>query len=187
MKLIRSCIVVAAATAVSLVPTAANADTKSHIDPSGDVRSVAYDASTDHVTNSPSTAEPGARLGDITKVKVAHSASTIKFTVRYRDLSKAGFVQVHEFVIAYPSGVRYVDVVAGPGHWKGKAIMTKRQNGKKISCNVSRDIDYGDNTVVVKVGVATLVGYGSKIYYDDAYSTGGEFTDNFVLSPKIHR
>jgi Cu/Zn superoxide dismutase len=199
VKIVRSAIVLSAAAAVALVPAAAHADTKSHLDPSGDVRSVAYDPNTG-ANASQELAEPTAKLGDITKVKVAHSASTITFTVRFRDLSKAGFAHLHELAIVTPTRVRYVNVVAAPGHWKGKAYMTKKPNGHKISCSIRHHIDYGDNVVVakvpksclgrpkvVKVGVETFIGYGSKIYYDQGYKTGGGFNDLLTPSPRIHR
>ena len=199
MKLIRSSIVVAVAAAVALVPAAAYADTKSHVDPAGDVRSVAYDPNTG-ADASTEAAEPAARLGDITKVKVTHGASTIKFTLRFRDLSKAGFAALYEFAIVSPNGVRYANVVAAPGHWKGKAYLTKKPNGKKVRCSIDHHIDYGDNVVVatvprsclgrpkvVKVGVEAFIGYGAKIYYDQAYRTGGGYHDLLTPSPRIHR
>lgn len=199
MKLVRSAVLVTAAAAVSLMPTAALADTSGHRDATGDLMSVAYDPATGNVTDSPSTAEPTKTLGDISKVGVVHSDRTVKITLRFRDLSAAGFEQVHEFAIASPNRNRLVYVVAYPGHWGGKATM-RTPHGKKVSCSLHHRIDYGHNTVtvkvprsclgrpkVVKVGAATLVGYGSKIYYDDAYATGGEFTDPFTLSPRIHR
>lgn len=198
MKLLRSAVVLAAA-AVVLVPSAAQADADSHRDAVGDVRSVAYDPGTGKVVESPSTAEPAARLGDMTKIKVSHTSSSLTFVLRYRDLAKAGFRHVHEVVIVTPKFARYVDVVAGPGNWKGKAQMSK-PNRKKVACSIGRRIDYGDNVVtikvprscvgspkVVKVGAVGLIGYGSKIFYDEAYSAGGEFTDPFTLSPKIRR
>lgn len=198
MKLLRSAVVLAAV-AVVLVPSAAHADADSHRDAVGDVRSVAYDPDTDQVVESPSTAEPAAKLGDMTKIKVSHTSSSLTFVLRYRDLAKAGFSHVHEVVIVTPTTARYVDVVAGPGGWKGKAQMSK-PNRKKVACAIDRRIDYGDNVVtikvprscvgnpkVVKVGAVAIIGYGSKLFYDEAYSAGGEFTDPFTLSPKIRR
>lgn len=198
MKLLRSA-VVAAATAVVLVPSAAHADSSGHRDAAGDVRSVAYDATTGKAIGSPSTAEPATALGDLAKIKVSHGRSSLEFVLRYRELVKAGFRHVHEVVIVTPDSARYVDVVAGPGGWKGKAQMSK-PSGKKVSCSVGRRIDYGDNTVtikvprscvgnpkVVRIGAVGLIGYDTKIYYDDAYGVGGEYTDPFVLSPKIRR
>lgn len=198
MKLLRSAVVVAAAAAV-LVPSAAHADADGHRDAVGDVRSVAYDSATGQVVESPSTAEPAAKLGDIARIKVSHRSSSLTFVLRYRDLAKAGFRHVHEVVIVTPQYARYVDLVAGPGNWKGKAQMS-RPNGKKVRCSIDRRIDYRDNVVtievprscvgnpkVVRVGAVALVGYGAKIFYDEAYSAGGEFTDPFTLSPKIRR
>jgi hypothetical protein len=200
VKLVRSVIVLSTAAAVALVPAAALADTKSHRDAAGDVRSVAYDPATHNTVDSPSTAEPAAKLGDITKVKVSHGSTSIKFVIRYRDLAKAGSEQIHEIGIASPNGVRYVFVDAGPGHWKGRTLMTKANFKKKVSCHISRHIDYGDNILtvkvprsclghpkVVRVGIESFIAYGSKMFYDQAYRTGGEFTDLLQASPRIHR
>jgi len=200
MKLIRSSIVVAAATIVALVPTAANADTKSHHDAVGDMGSIAYDPVTHTLTPSPTTPEPASSLGDITKVKVSHTSSTLKFIVRYRNLAKAGSSQRHEFAIASPNGIRYVFVDATPGHWKGGAFMTKANFKTKVRCKIGGHIDYGEDTVtvkvptsclhkpkVVKVGVETFIAYGSKVFFDQAYRNGGNYTDLVAASPRIHR
>jgi hypothetical protein len=72
---------------------------------------------------------------------------------------------------------------------------------KKVGCRgLSRKIDYARNTVrvsvpraclgrpsTVKVGTFTMVGVGSKVFYDDGFTNGGEFDEPFGLSPKIHR
>jgi hypothetical protein len=199
VKIVRSVVVISAAAAMALVPVAAQADTKSHHDPSGDVKSVAWDPATNQTTDTPSTLEQSATLGDITKVKVSHGASALTVVLRFRDLAKTGAEQIHEVEILTRTTARFVYVVAAPGHWKGRVVMTK-PNHKRVRCSIGGHINYGKNTVtikvprsclghpdVVKIGAATLVGYGDKMYYDDGYSVAGEFTDPFVLSPKIHR
>ncbi len=200
MNLVRSAIVATAATAVALVPTAANADTKSHRDAGGDVHSVAYDPITHNTVNTPSTAEPAAKLGDITKIKVSHTSSTLKFVVHYRDLFKGGSEQIHEFAIATPNRVRYAFVDAAPGRWKGRTVMTKANLKTRVRCSIGRHIDYRHNTItvkvpssclghpkVVRVGVETFIAYGSKMFYDQAYAVGGNYRDLLTPSPKIHR
>lgn len=200
MKLVRSVLVVSATATLALLPVAAQADTKSHPDAGGDMGSVAYDPITRTVTPSPTTPEPAATIGDITKVKVSNTSTALKFVVRYRDLAKVGSAQRHEFAIASPNGRRYVFIDAAPGHWKGKARMTKANFTTRVKCRIGGGIDYGDNTVTVKVpssclgrpkvvvvGVETFFADGPKVYFDQAYATGGAYTDLIVASPRIHR
>ncbi len=200
MKIIRSVVVTSAAAALVLVPVAAQADAKSHHDAAGDMGSVAYDPINHVITNSPSTPEPAATLGDIAKIKVSNTARGIKFVTRYRNLAKIGDGQRHELAIGTPKGLRYVFVDAGPGEWKGRAFMTKANLKTKVKCKIGGHIGYGHNKVVVKVpssclhhpkvvkvGVETFVAYGSKVYYDQAYAVGGSYTDLIAASPKIHR
>jgi hypothetical protein len=199
MKLLRPLAALTAAAAVALVPTAADADSLGHRDASGDLRSVAINPTTGVITPSPSTAEPTKTLGDITAVRVVHGSRTIKVVMHYRDLSKAGFAQVHEYQFLTPSRNRLVYIQAAPGNWAGKAVM-RTPHGKRVRCSLSHRIDYALNSVVlkvpssclgrpsvIKVGSATIIGYGSKVYYDDARRVGGEWTDPFILSPRIHR
>jgi hypothetical protein len=40
---------------------------------------------------------------------------------------------------------------------------------------------------VVRVGIETFIAYGSKMFYDDAYMTGGWVKDPFAWSSRIHR
>jgi hypothetical protein len=198
MKLVRSALTVSAVALVSLMPAAAHADTVGHTDPSGDVRSVQVDGS-GNVPDTTSTAEASKTLGDVTRVVVSHRSSSIRVLMRFRSLSRAGFVQVHEFQFVTPTRSRIVYVVARPGQWGGTASM-RRMDGRQVACSLTRKIDYVHHTVLVvvprsclgrpsrvKVGSATIIGYGSKYYYDDARRAGGEWTDPFVLSPWIHR
>ena len=197
MKLARLLLAVTAGTLIPLAPVAAHADSLGHRDAGGDLRSVAYVDG--KAVSSPSTAEPTKALGDVTGISVAHTAGTVKVVMRFRELSPAGFGQLHEFQFITPTRNRLVYLEAGPGRWGGKATM-RTIHDKKVSCSLGHRIDYARNLVVLRVprsclgrpravvvGAATLVGYGSKIYYDDAWGTGGEFTDSFVLSPRIHR
>jgi hypothetical protein len=119
--------------------------------------------------------------------------------MHFADLHSGGLAQVHEVFIATPGMNRVAIVSAYPGKWGGKALL-RTPKGKKVHCSVRHNIDYAHHKVVVKVpasclgrpkvikvGAATLVADGSKIFYDDAYTAGGLFTDPFVLSPRIHR
>ena len=198
MKFVRSAVVVAAA-AVALVPTAAQAAGSSHSDAVGDQHSVAVD-SAGHVTDTTSTPEPASTNGDITSIHVVNGSRVVKVVTRYRDLAATGRGLLHELQILSPNRNRLVYIDAYPGRWGGKATM-RTAHGKRVSCAVRHRIDYARNVIVVKVprsclgrprvvkvGAATLVGDGAgKIFYDDAYRVGGEWTDTFVLSPKVFR
>lgn len=198
MRLIRSTILVAAAAAVALVPTAALADGSGHIDATGDVQSVALDAS-GKVSNPTATAEPATTNGDITSVSAKNGARKIKVVLHFADLNPLGSWQVHEVLIATPGKSRVAFIKAAPGHWGGAAFLGTAK-GKKVRCSVRHHIDYTRNLVVVKVpascvgrpkvikvGGGTLVADGAKVFYDDAYRTLGGFFEAFGLSPKIHR
>lgn len=198
MKFFRSAIVVATAALVPFVPSAAQADAYGHADSTGDMHSVATD-SQGKVTDTTSTAEPTATLGDVTSVRAINRGRYVKVVMHYVDLRPAGIFQVHEVMIATRSKARVAMVAAYPGKWGGKATLST-VSGKKVACSVSHSISYAKKKVVVKVpqsclghanvikvGAATLIADGSKIFFDDAYTAGGLFTDPFVLSPRIHR
>ncbi|HEX7717188.1 MAG TPA: hypothetical protein VF416_07855 [Marmoricola sp.] len=200
MKIVRSVAVVSAAAAMALVPVAAQADTKSHHDASGDVSSVAYDPVTQTSTDTPTTPEPAATRGDLTKIKVSLSSGSLKFVLRFRDLAKTGSEQFHELGIASPNGRRYVFVDAGPGRWQGRTVMTKANLKTRVKCSIGGHISYGKNTItvkvptsclghpkVVKVGVKSVILDGTKAYYDQGYAVAGPFSGLLAASPKIHR
>lgn len=197
MKLVRT-MVVAAVAALPLIPTAAQADTYRHADSTTDVQSVVSDAQ-GHVTDTTATAEPTATNGDVSGVRAINGARSVKVILTFRELNAGGLVQVHEVAVATRSKARIAYVSAYGGHWGGKAVL-RTPGGKKVRCSVGHHISYGQNKVVVtipqsclghakviKVGAATLVADGSKVFYDDAFAAGGQFNDPFVLSPRIHR
>ena len=198
MRLVRTAILVTAAAAVALVPGAALADGSTHTDPVADVQSVALDPS-GQVTNPTATPEPTVSNGDIVSVHATNKVRRVKVVLHFADLHPSGQYQIHEAYIATKGTDRVAVVKAGPGNWGGKvALFTPKL--KKVRCAVRRHIDYTHHTVVVKVpssclghpkvirvGAATLVSEGSKIFYDDGFSTAGGFLDHFALSPQIHR
>lgn len=199
MRFIRSVIVVTAAAAVTLVPAAALADGSSHTDATGDVQSVAMDASGSVPAGTVAVAEPTVSNGDISSVHATNSRRKVKVVLHFADLHPSGQYQVHEAYIQTAGADRIAVVKAGPGYWGGKAALFTPKL-KKVRCTVRRHIDYTHHTVVLKVpssclghpkvvrvGAATLVSEGSKIFFDDGFSSNRGFFDNFVLSPKIRR
>jgi hypothetical protein len=199
MKLVRSAALAAVAAAVVAVPASSYADARGHTDPKRDVRSVAIDENGNLVTT-PSTAEPAATFADVTKVGVTHGSRTVTVVMHFRDLRKAGIAQEQQLLILSPKRNRLVLVDAAPGNWRGKVSMRTLHN-KKVACgNLTRKIDYAHDKIrigvprsclgrpsVVKVGTFSEVAIGSKLYYDDGFTNGGEFNDPFGLSPKVHR
>lgn len=199
MTLVRSALLVAVTAAVVAVPASSYADSRGHTDPTRDVHSVAFDSEQKPVAG-PSTPEPTAAFADVTRVRVTHGARTITVRMTFRDLAHVGTGQVQELLLVSPKRSRLVYVVAGPGHWKGTVTMRTLKD-KKVGCRgLSRKIDYARNTIRVgvpraclgrpstlKVGTFTMVGVGSKLFYDDGFTNGGEFDAPFGLSPKIHR
>jgi hypothetical protein len=199
MRLVRSVILAtAAATVAVLTPSAALADAVGHSDPAGDVRSIPWNDG-DIDIHALSTAEPTAALGDVLRVRVSHRSSSVQVIMKFRALTRTGFVQEHTFQFLTPTRNRIVFIDAVPGNWAGKATMRTPQM-KKVRCSLSHKIDYAHRTVrltvprsclgrpsAVKVGSGTIVANGTKVYFDDARRVGGEFNDPFVFSPKVRR
>ena len=196
MRLIRSAVLVIAASAVALVPTAALADGSSHTDATGDVQSVAVD--TQGTPTGVVTAEPTATNGDITSVHAANGARKVKVVLHFADLHQAGDAQAFSVLIATPKMARLAVVAAKPGHWDGKAILAN-VHGKKVRCSVGHKISYAHRKVVVKVprsclgqpkvikvGSRSFIGEGSKLFFDDAYAAAGPLSP-YSLSPRIRR
>ena len=194
-KLVRSALVVSAATLIPLVPTAAHADRYTYSDHTGDVVSFTGDSDTP-------TPAPDRVIGDIAASAVAHRSSNVTLRMRYRDLARTDETAAHLFVIRTSKMTREVTVVAAQGFYGGRVIMTKL-SGKTVSCRITRKIDYVANTVTVtvprsclgrphwvKVGMASVVftGMGSSDtqYVDDA-RTNGTLGSTVRFGPRVYR
>lgn len=194
MKLART-IVVLTVSALLALPTAAHADSSTHVDTSSDVQSLPIDG-TD--TTSP-TAVPDRTQGDITSVRVTHATNTVRVLLHFRELNRSGPIQSHQFLFKTATRKRWVSLDAGPGHWGGKPT-TYNGSGTKVRCAVSRTINYDKNTVLVVVprsclgkprwvraGAGSITTDSDKMYYDDGFAATGSFADELVLGPRVYR
>jgi hypothetical protein len=191
MKFVRSALVVAAATMVPLMPTAAHADRYVATDTAKDVVKLSSDGST--------TPEPTRNEGDIVRSSVVHKAKRVVVTMRFAELSAVGLGDLHIFSIRSNKLSRVVTVDTGPGHWGGKVTVSK-PNGKKVSCSVRRTISYSLNTATVSVPrrclgnprwVKVAMQHGTfvtqdDIYVDDAF-TNARIYRYFVYGPRVYR
>jgi hypothetical protein len=194
MKLLRSAIVVTAAVAVPLLPTAAHADRYTYADPAADV--VSFPVSDgDSPTTTPA---PDRAQGDVVASIVVHRRRNVLMRMQYRELDAGGVAAAHLFAIRTPTMTRLVTVFAGPGIWAGKPVM-ENSHGKKVRCHITRKLDYAANTATVIVprsclgnprwvrgGMAGLTFDAADIAFaDDARANG--FVGTGTYGPRVHR
>jgi hypothetical protein len=189
MKFVRSALVVAAATMVPLVPTAASANTYTYTDHTEDV--VLYHS---NGTTSPASTQVE---GDIAWTKVRHKARKVVLTIRLRELT-TGHSSLHWYGIRTGKMKRIVLLEGAAGHWGGKVALFK-PTGKRVKCNVGRTIDYTANTATVRVPRSCLGRprwvkvamqeaspgpENNSAYVDDSRSNGGVVP---VFGPRVFR
>lgn len=191
MQLTRVLAATAATAALVLAPAAAIADSNTHADATGDVVSV----------KAPNTitAQPAQVRGDITSIRVSHLKRSVQVVVRFRDLSPSGDGAGHYFALKSNKTVRYVDVEAGAGMWRGDQTVYNAKN-KKTSCRgLTHRIDYTANTVTlrmpssclgsnlrwVRAAEYSIVSENGTVFADDARTTG--FIDGTFYGPKVRR
>jgi hypothetical protein len=194
MRLVRPVVLVVAAAAVALAPTAAHADRHTHPDPAGDVVSTAGEAGT-------TTPQPTRTNGDIVSSTVIHKGRRVVLQLQYVDLAPSPETHAHAFVLRTPSMRREIDLVATDSVWGGRVFMIK-PGGTKVRCHVRKKLDYEANTATVavprsclgnprwvRVGMAnvTFTGFDAADtqYIDDAQATG--IGTRPVLGPKVRR
>lgn len=197
MKLARTTAAVAAALAVVLLPSAANAASLVAGDPVGDVQMMTLDSSGDP-TGDP-VVVPTRTIGDVTKTSITHSTSAVRVVVYYKALPASGSYNDHEFRFVTNALERTISLEAGTGAWAGKATMYYK-SGSRYSCTgLAYRIDYTHhlaivtvprsclgNPAFVKVGVGFIAVAGSKLYLDDGMVNAGG-GDNLVLSKGVYR
>jgi hypothetical protein len=185
----------AATTALVLAPAAANAETKSHTDATGDVFvSPESDQNGDNFT--PAT---GRVEGDITAIRVSYRPRAVKVVLRYRQLSRTGLLNFDYLRVRSNVSVRQVQVTGFKGKWAGAAEMDNA-NDKKVACSGLRHtIDYTYDRVTVVIPPSCLgnprwVRIGAiggsldsayNTYADDARSSS--LGENPVLGTRVHR
>lgn len=189
MRLVRSAILVTAAAAVSLIPTAAHAKTYTSADQPNDVVILTLPGGT-------TAPAPERTEGDIVSSQVQHKARAVVLTMRYQELT-AGQSAVHWYGIRTGKLTRIVLMQADSSHVGGRVRLFK-PSGKPVRCHVGHSIDYTTNTATVRVPrsclgkprwvkVAMQAGAPTpdgKVYVDDARSNGGWLP---VYGPRVRR
>lgn len=191
MKLFRFAAAAAVVALVPLLPSAAQADRYVQADPAGDVVTVHYNP----LSTVPA---PTVTEGDIVSSSVRHKARKVLLTMRFVELDRTGQGRIFFYGIRTGSMTRYVTLAAAPGRWAGKAQVVK-PSGKKVSCRVTRAIDYAANTATigvprsclgdprwVKVGMQAASYIDDLVYGDDA-RTNGRIYKYMVFTPKVRR
>lgn len=201
MRFLRLVILVTTVAMVMLVPTAAQAKSYSHVDPTGDVVSFVGQSETP-------TPAPDRASGDIVGSSVKHKAKKVIVRVQYRDLVAGDDVTLHIFEFKTSAMRREVMFFAGSvfGSGGSKAKLTK-PDGTKVPCKVARRIDYSLHTVTVKVprscldrpkwvqvgmGTAVVTSFGgapadTTTFVDDAMTNGTIAGRGPRLGPKVFR
>jgi hypothetical protein len=149
--LIRSALAATAAAAAVVVPvTAANAQTWQHVDATHDVQSGVFDMNTNGMpdfTPDPTQADP-----DIKRVKVHYGARKVTVRTHFRDLTRSrDAISDYSFLLrTNEHKARGIDVAAGAGMWKGQAFMYSR-HGDAHCKGLRHHISYRLHDVVVRV------------------------------------
>jgi hypothetical protein len=192
VKLSRTLVAVAVGAVVPLIPMAAQANTYSHTDGTGDVYST--------VSGSGSfTPAPDRTVGDVVGSTVKHKRHAVVLQLRYVDLEVGSEINAHYFAIRTNTMRRDVTLVAAGTFPNGRAEMTK-PNRKRVTCRIPHKIDYTLNTATVvvprsclgnprwvKVRMAGLsftgLGPNDTTWVDDALSAG----TSGAFSPRVFR
>jgi hypothetical protein len=144
------------------------------------------------------TPAPDVKDPDVTRLTVAHRARKVSVRLRLRDLTRTGQMEGVVIYLRTNEHVRReVDVVAGPGGWRGQANFSSPR--RSLRCKgLAHHLDYDQNVVTVTVprsclsrprwvqaGVGAVKLTDSTAYVDDAQSqTVGNYP---VWSPRIRR
>lgn len=186
------CLVAALVGCVVVVPAPSSAEVTTRTEPSGDVRYVGMDDEGGY--GGTSTGIPARRQGDITQVRVNHTATDVRALVRFRQLNRTGSQHTHWLVFRSP-GVRLdVFLQAEPGHWQGSTLLYR--NNEQVRCRTSRQISYRGNWVRfvvpraclgnpdrVRVSAEASISAGAHLFYDKALQRGGAYQSAAPYGP----
>jgi hypothetical protein len=186
---LRSAVLAAAALALPLIPTAAQANTYTYQDQPNDIVKVTMPAGTTEPA-------PERTQGDIVSSQVKHKARKVILTMRYQELTPDQ-VSIHWYGIRTGKMARIAILHATPSHPAGKVRLFK-PNGKPVTCQVGHSIDYTANTATVRVPRSCLGNprwvkvamqeatpiSQTEIYVDDSRSTGGMLP---LYGPRVFR
>ncbi|WP_445256561.1 hypothetical protein [Nocardioides aurantiacus] len=181
-----------AAVLATLTPTAAHAATSASPDSRSDVVSQSG-ARPGHV-------DADRANGDVTSSRVVHGRRAVTLELRFATLRASGSWHRHWFRLVTDEGVRReLAVTAAPGSWQGRAVLSgvdRRPEG----CVLRSTITYGSGGTVrvvvpraclsgpswVRVSAGSVTASGSRVWADDARTTGRLY-DAPVFGPRVHR
>jgi hypothetical protein len=184
------------AVAVGLTVAAAGpaaAQTLTHVDQRGDVRSFAMQTDEE-------APAPNMKNGDIARTVLQHRQNRIAVRIKFVALNRAGFRGDVIRIVTNDGVRRNVETFAGPGMWRGQAEMT-RPNGDTVECDIKLSMNYDKNLVTmsfprscvkdprwVRIGVVSywLQMSTEKAYADDA-QRDGRINEHIKLSPRLKR
>ncbi len=199
MKLIRTLAVSTAAAVLVLAPTAANAESKVHVDPTGDVAMFSDEGLSEAEDPTPVPA-PGRVEGDIKSIRVTHLAATVRVALAYKELNRSGFARFVGLRILSDKGVRQVEADAFRGRWYGSHTFTNGNDDELRCAGLTHKFDYVKNTVLIVVprtclknprwvrvaGMSGSMDTDFTMYFDDARSSN-YFGESYVYGPKVRR
>ena len=178
------------AAALTSVPAAVQAQTRTNVDAAGDM--VVLDGE----TYSPA---PERRLNDVRSTTLTHGATRLQVVVRYADLAKTNWQALYVQVNTNEAVRRNVFLDVNPPQWAGEIFMF---NGgiTTVPCSIRHRVDYDANTMSVsfprrcassprwvRFTVASISDEGELIYFDDALSDAPDNDQNWTRSPRVYR
>ncbi|HET8603220.1 MAG TPA: hypothetical protein VFM09_04770 [Marmoricola sp.] len=207
--LIRPALVAATAAALTLLPLGvANAQTYRHVDAAHDVQTGTFNSNDTFpppLAPAPTQADP-----DIRKVKIKYGQDQLSVRVHFGDLTRTQkAISIYGVMIRTSEHKRReLDLLAGPGHWKGQAELLAPHPCRGLRHHIS----YRLHDVVMRVpasclgnpGWVKVAGISVKetldmpapgtdptdanvtLFLDDALSDKASFT-TMHWTPRIHR
>lgn len=182
---------------LAVVPaSSAHADVLYRYDATADVQSIVRGGDPESAPVSPA---PSRKIGDVTRMRIAHEGTTLRVSLQYRALPASGIYHRHSFVIQTYSVNRTVNIEAEPGSWRGRSEIYDSV-GEPMKCSgLSHQLDYKNYRAIVTIPRSCLnfpsrvmVGAGlmtltrDRIYFDDAQQDGGpDF--GLAVSPGVAR
>ncbi len=180
--------------ALLALPAVAEAGSRTHPDPRGDM-----------VTGASEPA-PEQTNGDILNVRMRHTRTRVRVRIQLAELVQGDTIVNYTNVgVVTNEGVRrYVNSASWPGHWAGEVYM--QRDGTRVRCSIHHANDYVKNVVVIGFSrrcvsrprwvrisvtganaVSTGEGMGTTpIHFDDGLRQGNGAGIG-VFSPRVRR
>ena len=196
MTLRRLLVLLVVALPLAIGSPIAQAATDGHADTERDVR--VFPISGNGVPKGPTTDVPNRVHGDIWRIRVNHSDTKVNVYILMTQIDRKG--ELHSYDLRFRTGKieRIAHVKAYPDQWPGTKVTLFRPDGKSVACpGVSRVLDYRANSAIITIPTACLgkpqwvrvaatvsQRIAGKLYFDQAYATGGKFGTP-VYGPRI--